>query len=98
MLRIICYFQSVSMDNVYEELDRKMSDNLLKLNEMMDKVLGMRANCGKMMLELKLLYSPEYLQELNALTEEDEMKDIKRYIDLVKELQGPQKTDERTEK
>lgn len=70
----------------YEDLDKKMSENLSKLNEMLDNVLEMRANCGRLMLELKVLYDPKYLQELYTLTEEDEVKDFKRYIDLVKDL------------
>lgn len=65
-----------------------MSNCLLTLHDMLDKVLKMRADVARLKLQLKTQFSPEYLHELYSVTEDDGAQDFKRCINLVKQLEG----------
>ncbi|KAG8306452.1 hypothetical protein J6590_046768 [Homalodisca vitripennis] len=76
-----------SSEDFYKILNKKLDDNLLKLNEMQDNILKMRSQYAMIQLELNNLYSPKYLQLLQQMPEMEEGVDLyKQYIEMIQGL------------
>uniref|UniRef100_A0A1B6KFH6 Uncharacterized protein n=1 Tax=Graphocephala atropunctata TaxID=36148 RepID=A0A1B6KFH6_9HEMI len=73
-------------EDFYRSSNKTMTTNLAKLNEILDNILTMRSQCGKIRFELNHLYSPKFLQSLMTLENKEEDDNIKKYIDMIPEL------------
>lgn len=74
-------------EDPYKNLNRTISKSLTAANEILDRVLTLRARCAELQLEINTLYEPKFLEELTSLTEETEDDSrIRSYLNMVQDL------------